>query len=106
MAYAYEVDFDLNPEQMHQLEIGAALQRVLGYLKTLLPAEPGFITARAMHSLDNAEKISVAVVSLWDYWDDLTRHAQTHLAEDKVLKEFEPHVDLANLRLRIFQEVA
>ena len=52
MAYAFQVDFDIRPDQMSELEVGASLERVLGYLRTLLPGEPGFVSARALYSLD------------------------------------------------------
>ena len=45
MAYIYEVSFDINKNQMSQLQIGQPLERVLGYLRTLLPGEPGYVTS-------------------------------------------------------------
>jgi hypothetical protein len=32
MSYFYRVSFDLQPEQMDEVEIGSSLARVLGYL--------------------------------------------------------------------------
>jgi quinol monooxygenase YgiN len=104
MAYIYQIDFDIRPEQMSQLEIGASLERVLGYLRTLLPSEPGFITARAMYSLDREDKVHLVFQSIWETWKDLDAHRQSSLAENKVLTEFEPHVSLEHLSVRIYQE--
>ena len=42
MAYTYEISFHIASRQMDELSIGHALERGLGYLKTLLPSEPGF----------------------------------------------------------------
>ncbi|MFN2187038.1 MAG: hypothetical protein ACK2UU_23905, partial [Anaerolineae bacterium] len=87
---------------------GASLERTLGYLRTLLPSEIGFITARAMYALekdDNGE-IELIFQSVWDRWEDLKTHRTSSLAEDKILREFEPHVELEDLRVRIYEEVA
>ncbi len=56
MAYIYEVSFDIRSNQLSQLDIGAPLERVVGYLRTLLPSEPGYVTSRAMYSLDDARQ--------------------------------------------------
>ena len=106
MAYIYQVSFDIQPEQMNQLEIGGSLERVLGYLRTLLPSENGFITARSMYSLDEPNHTHLIFQSIWEYWDDLEMHRQSALAEDKVLAEFQPHVSLEDLTTHIFEEVA
>lgn len=105
MAYVYQVMFDIPAEQMDQLEIGASLERVLGYLRTLLPSEPGFITARAMFSLDVPQGTHLVFQSVWDLWDDLSSHRHSSLLEDKILKEFEPHVPLENLVSHVYEEV-
>ena len=106
MAYVYQVSFDIRPEQMGQLEIGASLERVLAYLRALLPSEAGYITSRAMSSLDYPERTHVIVQSVWDSWEDLARHRRSSLAEDKVLSEFEPHVALGDLAVHAYEEVA
>ena len=106
MAYIYQVSFDIRPDQMTELEIGASLERVIGYLRTLLPSEPGYISAQAISSLDDPDRTRVIVQSVWDYWNELEQHRQSSLAEDKVLSEFEPHVSLADLTVRVYQEVA
>jgi hypothetical protein len=106
MAYIYQVSFDIRPEQMGELEIGASLERVLGYLRTLLPAETGFVTSRAMYSVDNVERTHLVFESVWENWGDLDDHRQSSLAEDKVLTEFKPHVALEDLSVHAYQEVA
>jgi hypothetical protein len=105
MAYTYQVSFEIKHEQMEQLRIGAALEKILGYLKTLLPNQTGFISARAMYSLDTPGKTLLEVQSTWDGWDDLKSHQQSGLAEQKVLSEFEPHVALKDLDVHIYQEI-
>ena len=106
MAYIYRIDFEILPEQMSQLEIGSSLERTLGYLRTLLPSQTGFITARAMHALNGDEHTHLAFESEWEMWEDLQAHRESSLSEDKVLKEFEPHVKLEDLTVRIYEEVS
>jgi len=105
MAYTYQVSFEIEPDQMEQLQIGAALERVLGYLRTLLPNELGFNSARALFSLDIPGKTHLLVQSIWDEWEDLEAHRNSGLAEQKVLSEFEPHVALEDLKVHIYEEV-
>ena len=105
MAYMYSVDFEIGRDQMSQLEIGSALERVLGYLRTALPSEPGFTLVRAFHSVDTANRVRVLVESIWDTWDDLQEHTGSSLAEDKVLQEFEPHVEATDLTVQVFEEI-
>jgi hypothetical protein len=106
MAYVYQTEFDIRHEQMNLLEIGAALERALGYLRTLLPSETGYITARAMYSLTHDEYTHIIFQSEWDYWEDLENHRlHSYLDEDKLLVHFQPHVDLANLTTHIYSEI-
>ena len=105
MAYIIQVSFDIRPDQMNELEIGASLERVLSYLRALLPSEPGYATSRAMNSLDIPGKTHLVFQSLWGTWDDLDAHRQSLLAEDKVLTEFQPHVSLEDLSVHIYEEV-
>ena len=106
MAYVYQVSFDIRPDQMSELEIGASLERVLAYLRSLLPGQPGHITSRAMYSLDVPDRTHLVFQSVWDTWDDLEVHRQSSLAEEKVLIEFEPHVALQDLAVHAYEEVA
>ncbi|MFN2106557.1 MAG: hypothetical protein ACK2UJ_16895 [Candidatus Promineifilaceae bacterium] len=105
MAYIYQVYFDIAPEQMNQLEIGASLERVLGYLRTLLPSQMGFISARGMYSLDIPDKTHLVFQSIWESWEDIDAHRRSSLLEDKILVEFEPHVPIDNLKAHIYEEV-
>jgi len=105
MAFVYHVDFDIRPDQMSELEIGASLERTLGYLKSLLPDQPGFINARGMYSLDGDDTTHLIFETEWETWEDLVSHEESSLAEDKVLKEFEPHVQLEHLTVGKYGEV-
>ena len=105
MAYTYSVNFRISRDQMDQLEVGSALERVLGYLRALLPSESGFTTVRALHSIDGDGPVSVLVESVWQTWEDLVGHRDSSLAEDKVLEEFKPHVEVADLTVRAYEEV-
>ena len=41
MAYVYQVSFDIPPDRQDEIEVGASLERVLGFLRVILPSEPG-----------------------------------------------------------------
>jgi len=105
MAYTYQVSFDIRPEQMTELQIGASLERVLAYLRALLPGEPGHINSRALSSLDIPDRTHLLFESTWDTWDDLEAHRNGSLAENKILTEFDPHVTLQDLNVHIYQDV-
>jgi hypothetical protein len=105
MAYIHEVHFDIDPDQIEQLQIGASLDRVLGYLRVLLPSQTGYITSRAMYSLDREGLIRIVFQSVWEAWEDLTAHRDSALSEDKILQEFEPHVDVKGLTVQLYEEV-
>ena len=105
MAYIYQITFDIEPDQMSQLQIGEALERVLGYLKTLLPNQHGHITSRAMFSLGDPAKTHMVFESVWLTWGYLEAHRKSALSENKVLEEFQPHVSLENLQIHTFEEV-
>ena len=104
MAYVYQVSFDISPTRQHELETGSSLERVLGYLRTVLPGEPGFTTARAVFSLDLPDRTRVLVESVWDHWEDLETHRKSALAEEKILREYS-HLSPEMLEIRTFQEV-
>jgi hypothetical protein len=106
MAYVYQVSFDIRPEQMSELHIGASLERALAYLRTLLPGQAGHITSRAFYSLDVPDRTHLIFQSIWEGWDDLEAHRGSSLAENKVLTEFQPHVTLEDLDVRVYEEVA
>ena len=105
MAYIYQVSFNIPKTKMDKLKIGGSVERTLGYLKTLLPSQPGFIDVRVLYSLDDEEKTYVVVVSEWNHWEDLTNHRESSLSEEKVLEEFSPHLEPDNLTMRVYGEV-
>lgn len=106
MAYTYEISFHIAPSQMDELAIGHALERGLGYLKTLLPSEPGFMYARAMYSLTSADKTQVIFHSVWDNWEDLLAHKETYLEEKRLLtEEFEPQLGIEDMVVNYYKEI-
>ncbi|MCB2202659.1 hypothetical protein KQH56_01500 [bacterium] len=106
MAYIYQIGFNVAKDQMSELEIGSSLERTLGYLKTLLPSQDGFIYTRAMHTMPNADPVHFVIESAWNTWEDFQNHVDSNLAEDKILKEFQPHVELEDLTTCVFDEVS
>ena len=106
MAYIYQVGFDIRPDQMSDLQIGASLERVLAYLRALLPGEAGYVTSRAMYSVDVPDRTHLVFQSMWEGWDDLENHRGSSISEDKVLAEFKPHVEMQDLTVRVYEEVS
>ncbi len=105
MAYIYQVSFTIQPAELPQLEIGAPLQRTLAYLRALLPSFDGFVNARAAYSLDDPQQVRIEFASVWDTWAQLKAHGESGLAENKVLAEFSPHMQIENLASRVYAEV-
>ena len=105
MPYVYEVSFDITPGQMGELEIGKSLERVVGYMKIRLPAQPGFVFADAWYSVDDPEKTRVVMRSEWSDWCDVNDHRGSYLVEDHVFEEFDPHVNKDNITIRTYAEV-
>jgi hypothetical protein len=106
MAYIYQIGFNIDKDEMSELEIGSSLERTLGYLKTLLPSQDGFISARAMHTMSDSTPLHFVVESSWNTWEDFQNHVHSNLAEDKILQEFQPHVKLDELTTCVFDEVS
>jgi heme-degrading monooxygenase HmoA len=105
MAYTYILRFHIKPEQMSELEIGDSLERVLGYLRTLLPNQDGFITSRALYSLEQDDKVELLFESVWDNWENIQTHRDSALSEEKVLIEFGPHIGREDLDIDLYEEV-
>lgn len=106
MTYIYHISFDINRDEMSQLSIGKSLQNSLGYLRALLPGEPGYITSRAMYLISDYEKTHIVFESVWDTWDDIENHRmKSTLDENQLLKEFQLKVNLENLEANIYEEV-
>ena len=106
MAYTYQVKFKIGDDRMELLRIGSDLEKVIGYLRTLLPNEPGFIYARGMYSLDIPGATHVVVQSTWDLWEDLQRHRESGMAEQKVLAEFDGQLSPDDLTVPVYEEVS
>jgi len=105
MAYAYTLRFHIKPEEISKLQIGSSLERVLGYLRALLPSQDGFITCRALYSLEEESTIELLFESVWDNWENIQKHRNSTLSEDKVLLEFGQHIQQEDLKLSIYKEV-
>jgi hypothetical protein len=89
MPYVYEVSFDIGSEKMNELAIGQSLERLVGYLKTRLPSERGFVYAHAVYSVDDPAAIRVVTRSEWADWTDVVRHRSSLLLEDQLFEQFE-----------------
>ena len=105
MAYIYHVSFDIDPAARSELEIGASLERIIGYLRVLLPSEEGHIESRAASTVDDPGKVHVVLESTWLDWDNVMHHRQSQLAEQKVLQEFQPEIELRHLTQRVLREI-
>lgn len=105
MAYTYQISFDLKPNQLDQITMGSALERVVSYMKVLLPNEPGYINTRAMYSMNTPKLTKVIFSSLWENWEDLKKHRDSGLAAEKILTEFEPCLNKKDLHIEIFNEI-
>jgi hypothetical protein len=99
------VSFDVPPEKMTDLEIGKALERLVGYMKIRLPYERGFVLANAWYTVDNPEKVHVVMRSEWSDWRDIVGHHESALLEDRLFEEFEPHVAKSDVLIRTYAEV-
>ena len=75
MSYINQITFCIEEDQMSEIELGHSLERVLGYMRTLLPSQEGFIASRAMHTLPDEGKIYllfrkknywIALILPWD----------------------------------------
>ena len=105
MAFYYEVSFNLESEQLADLKIGKSLERVIGYLRVLLPSQSGFISASGMQEVNAQGKPNLVFLSEWETWEDLEAHLQSSLVEDKILLEFDPHIQSEHLVKRVYREI-
>jgi hypothetical protein len=106
MPYIYEMSFEISTNELNELKIGSSLERVLGYLRTLLPSESGYVTSRALYTVENDKETRVVFWSEWEEWEDLERHRSSPLLEDKILEEFKPYIKLEGLTTRVYHELA
>jgi hypothetical protein len=105
MPYLYEVSFEIRPDRMSQLEIGESLERLVGYLKTRLPVQRGFMLADAWYSVDDPDTTRVVARSEWSDWSDVEEHRASAILEDHLFEEFEPHVSAKDVTIRTYAEV-
>jgi hypothetical protein len=105
MPYIYEISFEIDTNKLEELKIGASLERVLGYLRTLLPSEKGYITSRALYTVENDGDTRVVFWSEWEEWGDLECHRSSPLLEEKILEEFKPYIELKGLSTQIYNEI-
>jgi hypothetical protein len=103
--YLYEVSFDIRSDQMSELEIGATLERLVGYLKIRLPVQSGFVLADAWYSVDDPRTTRVVARSEWSDWTDIVAHRASSVLEDHVVEEFDPHVRKDDVTIRTYAEV-
>ncbi len=106
MAYVYEITFDIPGSDYQQMRLGESVQVALAYLRALLPNEPGYITSRAMYSLNHTELTHIVFQSVWEDWDSLLHH-RTHsrLNGANLLNEFKLEVEPLNLHTNVFEEI-
>jgi hypothetical protein len=55
---------------------------------------------------DKGGKIGLMFQSVWEHWEDLLAHRDSSLAEEKILRESQPHVELGEMRVCVYEEVA
>ncbi len=107
MPYIYRTTFDIDSDQIDQLQIGRSLQLSIAYLKAFLASEPGFINARAMYSLADEKITHVSFESAWEDWETLQMHQDNSpFAESKMLHRFELKIEPRNLASNVYEEIA
>lgn len=107
MSYIYHISFNIDRSEIDQLSIGKSLQNSVGYLRALLPGEPGYITSRAMYLISDYEKTHIIFESVWETWDDIELHRKnSRMDENRLLKDFQMKVNLQNLEANIYEEVS
>jgi hypothetical protein len=105
MAYAHVVTFDIKPEFEQALRLGTPLERALQYMRAILPNSQGYLSSYGLRTVGNRGNINVLFISLWETWEDLERHRASGLIEQNLIEEFEPHVPLEDMTIRIYEEV-
>ncbi len=104
MPYIYEISFDIDPGKMSGLHIGGNLERVIGYLRTMLPTMPGYVMSRGMYSLDIPEKTHIILMTVWMTWADLDEHRRSRLSETQALAQF-GHIKPEDMTVHMYQEI-
>ncbi len=104
--YTIELSFTIPTAQITNLTaVGKPIELGLAYMRALLPSEFGFVTARAMYSIDRPEETLVVFQSVWDEWEDVLNHRKSYLEEQRLLDAFEPAMDVKDVNVRIYAEV-
>ncbi len=107
MPFIYQTTFDIDTQDVAELQIGHSLQLSLAYLKAFLPNEPGFINARAMYSIAQEGLTHIAFESTWEDWETLVNHREkSSFAEEKMLSQFEMKIAPQDVATHIFEEIA
>jgi hypothetical protein len=106
MPYVYQLTFDINSEDANQIQIGQSLQLSLSYLRALLPNEVGFVSCRAMYSLNHTDVIHLIFESIWQDWSSFQNHRdKSPFDEKRMLSEFEMKVKPLNVATHIYEEI-
>jgi hypothetical protein len=105
MAFIYHLHFDIGMDRARELEVGSSLERSLGYLRSLLPGEVGFVTSRAGYSVNLEDRINIFFESVWETWDDVEAHRRSSLLEEAVLGEFTEGIMPDSVKTRLYREV-
>ncbi len=104
--YTLELSFRIPYSQVEQVTgIGNSIERGLGYMRTLLPSEPGFVTARGLYSIDQANATLIIFQSVWERWEDVVNHRNSIFDEERLIGEFEPALDVRDINIRYYSEV-
>lgn len=107
MPYIYQTTFDIQRDDIAQLQIGRSLELSLAYLKVFIANEPGFTNARAMYSISQDNLVHIIFESTWEDWATLENHwEKSPFAEKKMLNRFEMKVTPMNVATQIYEEVA
>ena len=106
MAFIYQVSFTIprNSKEEEQ-SIGLFLERMMSYLRMILPGEPGYLTMKAMYSVDGGDSLCVLLHTAWENWGDLARHKDSNLAEDRLLPKFDLCFEECQITARVFTEL-
>ncbi len=105
MPYIYEVSFDIPAAEVRRINrVGASLDRVVAYLRAILPDFEGYYGSRAMYSLDIPGTVRVNFQSAWERWQDMEEHLRSAFQEAKVFERF-GHVPPEDMTIHIYEEV-
>ena len=105
MPYVYELTFDIPSEGIAEIDrVGASLDRVVAYLRAIVPDFEGYMGSRAMFSIDKPDAVTVRFETVWEGWRDAEGHIRSAYQPAKVFEHF-GYVDPQTMNIRIYQEV-